>query len=1323
MNSHESLSPGVAPVCETGRALLPWRAFTRFKKGLSFVAVLTLGLASAASAAESLFPASNTGNVFDTENTYYELGTIFRPTVAGTVTHLRVYALSSELGAHTARLWRNSTNTLIGGPYSWTYGGTTGWITLDIPDVAIAANTDYTVVVSTGATNGSGKRPYPVRVGDLSLAGGNGANLTHPANAGVFTTIPGVRPLSNFSGSNYYRDIVFVRSPPEPPADAPVRINEFVADNQSGLTDEDGDTSDWIELYNPKGTAVDITGYQLTSGITTWTFPATSIGAQSFVVVFASAKNRATLPLHTNFKLSAAGEYLALRDGTGALIGEFAPAFPAQRKDVSYGRGSAGNTGFMTTPTPADFNATAYDDFVADTVFSVKRGFFTAPIQVAINTLTAGATIRYTLNGATPTATSPAYTAPLTFSATTTLRARAFKTNFVPTNTDTNTYIFVADLPAQTNASTRAYGWPAGPVNGQTLRYGMNPDTLALSTPSQQINALTQVPTLSIVTDQPSLTGAASGVYVNAATAGLEQASSVEQINPDQSPGFQIDAGLRIRGGQSRAGNFPKHSFNFFFRSEYGTGQLNFPLFGAEGAQKFDTLSLRCEHGTAYADPYGINYRQQYTLVRDITCRELWGATGYESTRSRYYHLLLNGQYWGLYQTEERAQEDFGATYFGGSSSEYDAIAATGIPQLVTELAAGDLTAWTQLWSGTRAVNGNPSSANYFALLGKNADGTRNPALPVLLDPQELAAYMLLHYYTGHGDEPLSVSFNYEKPNNFRAVRRRGLDAPWHFFVHDGESSLAGGDWVNNRANAVNLTSPNRNDITYSNPEWMHEDLLANPEYRIAFADAAQRLLFNGGAFTSGPSLAIWNALAARIDQAVIGESIRWAQTAGENQTVWAAEVDRVRTQFFPTRSATVLGQLRQTAWRGFALFPSVDAPVFSQRGGQVAAGFQLTLSAAAGGTIYYSLDGSDPRSIGGGIAGTSYTGAITIGAPTLVRARFHSNAGEWSALDEAFFTTFPPAVAGKLIVSKVHYHPLPPSTAELSAGFNSANDFEYLEFQNISTETLDLRGVKVDAGVTFGFATAAIISLAPGARVCIVENSAAFAMRYGSGLPVAGAFMGNLSDGGEQVRVLDGTGALIALFSYDDIAPWPLTPDGDGPALVLRASNLYAGDGLSWRASYSTGGKPGALDVLTLADWRSQHFTAADLADPAKESTVWGLLADPDRNGFSNALEYALGGLPAGSPSPSAVSTALFAASPAAHYLRASYRVREGTTGVTITPEVSNDLVSWSSGTTVIDGPVSQGDGSAIITVQDNTALEFVPAGRRFFRIKVTFP
>jgi hypothetical protein len=160
----------------------------------------------ASGATQSLWADARTPTSLGTDDLDYALGTIFRSTVAGKVTHLRVYAIADESGAHTARLWRNSDNVVVGGPYTWTYGGSDGWITLDITDVNIDANTDYTVSVTTGSVG----KDYPKRANDLASAGSNGANLTYPANAGVYSLTPASRPTSSYGSTNYLRDVVFL---------------------------------------------------------------------------------------------------------------------------------------------------------------------------------------------------------------------------------------------------------------------------------------------------------------------------------------------------------------------------------------------------------------------------------------------------------------------------------------------------------------------------------------------------------------------------------------------------------------------------------------------------------------------------------------------------------------------------------------------------------------------------------------------------------------------------------------------------------------------------------------------------------------------------------------------------------------------------------------------------------------------------------------------------------------------------------------------------------------------------------------------------------
>lgn len=125
---------------------------------------------------------------------------------------------------------------------------------------------------------------------------------------------------------------------------AGVRISEFLAGNDGLLEDEDLQSPDWIEIHNTGPGAVDLGGWHLTDSagdLTHWTFPATNLPAGGYLIVFASGKNRAESgrELHTNFQLDNGGEFLALVEPDGTTIANaFAPAYPDQRANVSYGR-------------------------------------------------------------------------------------------------------------------------------------------------------------------------------------------------------------------------------------------------------------------------------------------------------------------------------------------------------------------------------------------------------------------------------------------------------------------------------------------------------------------------------------------------------------------------------------------------------------------------------------------------------------------------------------------------------------------------------------------------------------------------------------------------------------------------------------------------------------------------------------------------------------------------------------------------------------------------------------------------------------------------
>ena len=129
------------------------------------------------------------------------------------------------------------------------------------------------------------------------------------------------------------------------PLFAEPRINEFLAVNNRGLTDGDEEATDWIEIYNPGSKAVSLGDWSLTDDTESpdkWLFPNVTLGPRKYLVVFASGKDRTEgNELHTNFKLNGDGENLALVQPDGSTAAsEFAPGYPDQRENISYGVGA-----------------------------------------------------------------------------------------------------------------------------------------------------------------------------------------------------------------------------------------------------------------------------------------------------------------------------------------------------------------------------------------------------------------------------------------------------------------------------------------------------------------------------------------------------------------------------------------------------------------------------------------------------------------------------------------------------------------------------------------------------------------------------------------------------------------------------------------------------------------------------------------------------------------------------------------------------------------------------------------------------------------------
>jgi hypothetical protein len=617
----------------------------------------------------------------------------------------------------------------------------------------------------------------------------------------------------------------------------PVVINEVLASNSRFMADPQGHYDDWIELHNRGDVPVDLGGMYLTDNPaqpTKWQFPTdkpalTTIPANGYLIVWADGDVGA-LGLHAAFKLSAEGETVALFDRDGTTLID-SVTFGVQKTDVSYGRlpNDPDTWMPMTFPTPGGPNIGIFEGFVEQPQITPEHGFFDGEILVTITCPTEDAVIYYTTDGSEPYSSGTMrsrgdgpglYTEPLRITRTTCVRAVATRSGWGPSPTATSTYLFVKDVITQSpNGERPGPAWPVGSVNGQVLDYGMDPDVVNDPRYKDLMeDALLAIPSVSLVTDVANLFDSQKGIYVNARNQGLnwERPVSVELLYPDGTEGFQVDAGLRIRGGYSRSGSNPKHAFRLFFRPAYGAPKLRYPLFDDEGVGAFDGVDLRTSQNYSWSFEGG----NRDTFVREVFSRDTQRDMGQPYTRSRYYHLYINGHYWGLFQTQERSEASYAASYFGGNKDDYDVIKSrAGNGGYDIEATDGTLDHWRMLWDASRI--GFNNDATYHRVQGLNPDGTPNPAYPKLLDVDNLLDYMICTYYVGDPDGPVSAWARVA--NNFYGIYNRVNPDGFKFFRHDAEHSLY--DINESRLFAATTTAVG-SSFNQSNPLWMHTHLI-----------------------------------------------------------------------------------------------------------------------------------------------------------------------------------------------------------------------------------------------------------------------------------------------------------------------------------------------------------------------------------------------------------------------------------------------------------------------------------------------------------------
>ncbi|MBN1674323.1 MAG: lamin tail domain-containing protein [Kiritimatiellae bacterium] len=850
---------------------------------------------------------------------------------------------------------------------------------------------------------------------------------------------------------------------------------------------------------------------------------------------------------------------------------------------------------------------------VADTKFSHDRGFYDTPFTCTVSTTTAGATIRYTLNGDDPrtgsgvmTVAAPSGTILIDPDSSTgrlingqkagcvVLRAYAVKAGYEPCNVDTQTYIFLGKVVQQKNLMS-GENWAAATPDAVMQSYmntEMDPAVLNDSRYSaKMVSSLQALPTLSIAADYAGLWSDSHGFfhYPNSENHGdeWERACSAELIYPDGKDGFQLDCGIRLQGNSSHVDSmFTKKGLRLAFKKVFGPGKLRFPFFQDAVAnadtdpEEYDTLTLRGGANNTWGGWEAYGYisaggdKERISYTRDQWMRDtqiLMSGVGYHGT---FVHLYLNGIYWGLYNPCEDTREGTMAVMFGGEKEDWFT-ARRDDP----EWWSGDSTRWVHLHSvlSTRDMN---VEANYAEA-------------KAYLDVEEFADYILLNWYAGDGDWP---------GKNYGSSVLNAPPGRTRYFCWDSESTwiLAdkrsyNGAWIH----PAFYDSSWSKYSAYQPRLWRALD--NSKDFRCTVADRVYASCYNDGPLAEPAAKARYQALCDRVEEGVIAESARWGDhwevKYGSTWTTRMGSMPFHRDGYWYTARDKVLNDmdgnvaqfvaiLRSNPY-GIALYPSIDPPAFQQHGGAVSTGFKLTMSSphsASYGSIYYTVDGSDPRLPGGGkaTAATRYTGALTLSRTTHVRARLYKSNNTWSALHAATYNFT--AHYDRLRITEILYNPL------------GGSDYEFVEIKNTGSSVRGLSGMQLK-GVGYSFAPGA--ELAGGETAVLVRNEGVFTNRYPTvkgAVRIFGVYDGRLDNGGERLSLLDAEGRTVTAVRYNDKDPWPDAADGDGYSLVVVDENGDPADPANWRASNLIGGSPGYDDGLPYRVVINEALTHTDL-------------------------------------------------------------------------------------------------------------------------------
>jgi len=674
-----------------------------------------------------------------------------------------------------------------------------------------------------------------------------------------------------------------------------------------------------------------------------------------------------------------------------------------------------------------------------DLDFSVKRGLYNTPFTLYISADQPNTTIKYTTDGSVPSQNNGnIYNGNITINSTTVLRVFGYS-NTDQTNVRTHSYIFYEDVPYQPNSKS---GFPDS-------GFAFDGSILNNNNYANQLNdALLQIGTISIAIDLNDF----NDVYNNTA----ERIASAEFIIPSTGKHKQEDCGIERFGGSSF--NSHKRNFRLSFKSIYGDSKLSFPLFNDNVVNEFDQLALRAGHAGCINNEGNSLHTGESNDLADQVVRDLQINMSNDKVgvAGNFMHLYLNGIYWGVYNATERPIDGWAQKYFGGEKEDYDVI------------------------KRKRALDGNKNQWNTlvnFAANNNLANSSNYQTIQNYINIENFIDYILVSNYAPHAD-------NHVNAKNSYATKNRLTNDGFKFWIWDTEPAFDY-DWPHGWY---------KNDVTGSYPfDTIYTALTNNPDFLMQTADQMHCHCFNNGALTPNQASQTYIETYNATNIAMIAEAGRWASNSAYTGFVNAK--NRIVNNYLPARTNETINN-----YKNAGLYPNISAINFNQYGGVLNNGTSVSLNNPNGsGTVYYTIDRTDPRASGGSVSSTAqtYNGNLSLpGGVHEVKARV-KNGSTWSAMCPRKF--YVGQNYSGLVINEIHYNP------EDSIFYNSninamdtvsGRNFEFVELKNTGTQNVYLEDVHFNKGITVKFEYNIIIP--PAGFVVIAEDAYWFQQKYG---------------------------------------------------------------------------------------------------------------------------------------------------------------------------------------------------------------------------------